>query len=533
MKTKILLITIMAAFALSFSAQAQRFGDDIVLHECNGAFWAKPKISVAGNGWIYVLMNKYGHSTENDETRIFRSKDGGATFQQVYFGTTPSDRKQGGRDLVVTGDNESNINIWYLYADNITATNETIIYLIKMDANGNGWTSAYSLNYSNTITKDVAISTNERSPEGIWSPFAIGFALTTYTVSENRGNVDYVYSTDGGTTFTKKWMYHKDGSQFGSVDISIGQALASSWWPFVGIVFEMDKDVSGKGNIGFIASVANGGSTTEVLQVNKKLSDLPRCKQPKIQWLCNNTLDEPHNFMIAYTDIYNDDDYDIIKIYPTVGYDLSHHTMDNLDYNYISASSDAYESYPDLSYDKNYNNYLLAYTEKDKITGEYKIVYKVQHYTKIDQGADSWSHIGDVSTVSTGDDLFFSPVVDIDLTRTQACLAFEYYNNGISPTVTKLLFDSEWSTLDVDEITVENKQFTVSPNPATDKITLRLPEEGVYSARIYNMIGTELATFRFAGTEFTRDITALPAGMYLIKLNTEKGKEFTAKFIVK
>lgn len=527
MKTKFLLISIMAAVALSFSAQAQRFGSDIVLHECNGDFWAKPKISVAGNGWIYVLMNKYGHPTENDETRIYRSTDGGLTFQQIASGTTPAGIRQGGRDLVVTGDNPSNIAIWYVLADNEEASQKTNVFLIKMDANGQNGNTVYSISYNNTRTNDVAISTNARSPEHVWSPFVIGFALTTYTISENRGNVDYIYSTDGGATFTKKWMYNKVGSEFGAIDLSIGQAKASVWYPFAGFVFEMDKG-AGKGNIGFIASWANGDFSTDALKVNNKYSSEIRCIHPKIQWLCNNTLDEPYNFMIAYTDIYSNDDYDIIKIYPTAGYNLSNHTLDNLRWSYIAGSYDKKEDSPDLSYDKNYNNYLLAYRER--VGNECKLVYKVQHYTKIDGGSDEWSYIGDISTTSTGYDWFYSPVVDIDLTRTQACFAFEYYNSSV---VTKLLADTEWSTSDVDEITIENKQFSVSPNPAIDKIMLRLAEEGVYSARIYNMLGTEVATFRFAGTEFTYDVTSIPAGIYLIKLSTDKGKELSAKFIVK
>ncbi len=528
MKTKFLLISIMAAVALSFSAQAQRFGRDIVLHECNGEFWAKPKISVADNGWIYVLMNKYGHSTENDETRIYRSKDGGVTFGQIYYGVTPEDWRQGGRDLVVTGDIPSDITIWYVFADNNSTTEKTIIRLAKMDADGGNWTNVHSETYEDAETKDVAISTNARSPEDEWAPFVIGFAATTHTISANRGNVDYFFSLDGGATFSKKWMYNKVGSEFGAIDLSIGQAKASAWYPFAGFVFEMDKG-AGKGNIGFIASSANGDFSTDALKVNNKYSSEVRCIHPKIQWLCNNTLDEPYNFMIAYTDIYSNDDYDIIKIYPTAGYNLSNHTLDNLSCRYIAGSYDKKEDSPDLSYDKNYNNYLLAYRER--VGNECKLVYKGQHYTKIDGGSDEWSYIGDISTTSTGYDWFYSPVVDIDLTRTQACFAFEYYNSSSS--VTKLLADTEWSTSDVDEITIENKQFSVSPNPAIDKIMLRLAEEGVYSARIYNMLGTEVATFRFAGTEFTYDVTSIPAGIYLIKLSTDKGKELSAKFIVK
>ncbi len=528
MKTKALLLSIMAAVALSFSAQAQKFGDDIVLHECSGDFWAKPKISVADNGWIYVLMNKYGHPDEKDETRFYRSTDGGLTFQQIASGTTPAGIRQGGRDLVVTGDDPSNIAIWYVLADNEEASQKTNVFLIKMDANGQNGNTVYSISYNNTRTNDVAISTNARSPEDEWSPFVIGFALTTHTLDVNRGNVDYIYSTNGGATFTKKWMYNKVGSEFGAIDLSIGQAKADKWYPIAGIVFEMDKDAYGEGNIGFIASSANGESTTEVLQVNTICSSEARCRQPKIQWLCNNTLDEPHNFMIAYTDIYND--YDIIKINPKPGYTLDAHTLDNLEYHYIASGGDKYEDYPDLSYDKNYNNYLLVYRELLTDHSESKLVYKVQHYTQIDGNASDWGHIGDVSTVSTGDDWFCSPVVDIDLTRTKACFAFEYYRET-SPFVTKLLFDSEWSTVDVEEIPTVSNGLSLMPNPACDKTVIKVEEIGSYIGSVYDLQGRKVMGFSFSGTEHDLELSGLPAGVYLVHLQSDAAK-YVSKVVV-
>ncbi len=526
MKTKFLLISIIAAVALSFSAQAQKFGDDIVIHECHGDFWAKPKISVADNGWIYVLMNKYGHPTEKDETRIFRSKDGGVTFGQIYYGVTPEDWRQGGRDLVVTGDIPSDITIWYVFADNNSTTEKTIIRLAKMDADGGNWTNVHSETYEDAETKDVAISTNARSPEDEWAPFVIGFAATTRTISVNRGNVNYSYSIDGGATFSKKWMYNKVGSEFGAIDLSIGQAKASAWYPFAGFVFEMDKG-AGKGNIGFIASSANGDFSTDALKVNNKYSSEVRCIHPKIQWLCNNTLDEPYNFMIAYTDIYSNDDYDIIKIYPTAGYNLSNHTLDNLSCRYIAGSSDKKEDSPDLSYDKNYNNYLLAYRER--VGNECKLVYKVQHYTKIDGGSDEWSYIGDISTTSTGYDWFYSPVVDIDLTRTQACFAFEYYNS--SSEVTKLLADTEWSTVGVEERPNMSNSLDLAPNPTHDKTVVKVEETGEYQGMVYDLHGRKVMEFSFSGTEHSLNVTGLPAGVYTVHLQSDAAN-YVSKVIV-
>jgi hypothetical protein len=95
-----------------------------------------------------------------------------------------------------------------------------------------------------------------------------------------------------------------------------------------------------------------------------------------------------------------------------------------------------------------------------------------------------------------------------------------------------LVFDAEWSTVGVEE-TVVDGELKVFPNPATDNITLRMNEEGTYLVRMYNMLGAEVTAFEFTGTEINHDISTLPAGMYLIKLNTDKGTEFNAKIIVK
>ena len=69
----------------------------------------------------------------------------------------------------------------------------------------------------------------------------------------------------------------------------------------------MDKD--SEKNIGFVAAKADGTSLTNVLQVNKKYSSTSEAIDPKIQWLCNNTLDERYNFMIVYSNLYGGNDW--------------------------------------------------------------------------------------------------------------------------------------------------------------------------------------------------------------------------------
>jgi len=522
MRQKIYFLLIILCI-LSFSAQAQRFGDDILLHECGSEYRIEPKISVADNGWIYVLMNKYSES--NAETRIYRSIDGGATFQQIMYQVIPSGNTQGGCDFVVTGNNESNIKIWYVYATNNTATGVAHVNLKRMDADGANATTVYNYTVESSVNHDVAISTNARSPNDSWLPFTIGFAASSNY--NDTGYIDYVFSINGGATFFRKVMYNKALSQFGSIDLSIGQATASLHYPNAGIVFEMDRE--SEKNIGFIASRADGLNSTTALQVNKLYSTVFETKQPAIQWLCNNTLDEPFNFVIAYSSFYNDygeEDWDVLRVFPKPSYNLNAHTLSNLGWSFVAGFSFAHDECADITYDKVNNNYLVVFSQNSGT--ESKLDYRMVSY--IDAvGDQEFPHVEFVSTNYVGTYEYYSPVIDIDPTRTQVCFAHELYGYN----TTQLLFDSEWSPVGVEEIVATNENLNIFPNPATDKITLRMREEGVYFVRMYNMFGAEVATFEYSGTTITYNVTNLPSGLYLVKLCSEKEKEFAAKFVVK
>ncbi|NLL27397.1 MAG: T9SS type A sorting domain-containing protein [Bacteroidales bacterium] len=513
LKKQFFLFLIGIMFCGIINAQTQKFNKDVVLHECDGGFSIKPEISVADNGWIYVLMNKYNHPSENDETRIYRSKDGGITFEQIWQKTNATDVKQGGRDFVVTGNDPSNITIWYVYADNDTQSGSTFVEILKMDADGNGETSKYNHDFLTTVTHDVAISTNARSPDNEWTPFTIGFAVSSNY--GEKGYIDYVSSKDGGATFTKKDMYSKDSSKFGYIDISIGQGLATAWRPVVGVVFEMDKD--SEENIGFIRAIADGEAVKNVLQVNKKYSATDKTKQPKIQWLCNNTLDELNNFMIVYSSL-KGEDWDLVKIYPSTNYNHSeNHTLDNLNWFLASSTSYCKEEYPDLAYDKKNNKYILVYRES--CNNAYTLKCKSQSYTEI--RASAWSNIGNISSTSTGKNFYYSPAVDVDPTRGKACFAFEHYIID-SLNITQLVFDSEWNT-NIEEHEIAKNAINVYPNPASNVLNM-ISENVNELITICDLSGKVVYSEQASEKQSSIDISNLSAGMYIVRIGDKATK---------
>lgn len=243
-KIKIIITFIITSLALSFSASAQKFGDDVIIYECIGSS-VKYNISVAGNGWIYVMMYESNYPYQYGQTRIYRSIDGGINFQQIFS----ENNNNVAFDFVVTGNTESDIAIWYVYAENRkTPSSNTTVYLYKMDANGGNKTQMFEEYSSRCVTHDVSISTNARSPEGDWEPFTIGFVWSRNRIKGwpdyetfDEGYIGYVYSINGGVDFTYKTLYRDVTSKFGKIDLSIGQALASAWWPIGALYLKWTK----------------------------------------------------------------------------------------------------------------------------------------------------------------------------------------------------------------------------------------------------------------------------------------------------
>ena len=71
-------------------------------------------------------------------------------------------------------------------------------------------------------------------------------------------------------------------------------------------------------------------------------------------------------------------------------------------------------------------------------------------------------------------------------------------------------------------------QLTVYPNPAIDNITLSYPA-GINHVAITNLAGATVLTDKYAGTKRALiDVSALPAGFYIVTIN---GSEASTRII--
>lgn len=89
------------------------------------------------------------------------------------------------------------------------------------------------------------------------------------------------------------------------------------------------------------------------------------------------------------------------------------------------------------------------------------------------------------------------------------------------------------STNSVQETDI-SAEVKLYPNPATDNIYLQLPNSSINSAKgfVYNVIGAQVMEFIITNHTENLDISSLPTGMYMLKVQTTGGRG-VKKFIKK
>ncbi len=93
-------------------------------------------------------------------------------------------------------------------------------------------------------------------------------------------------------------------------------------------------------------------------------------------------------------------------------------------------------------------------------------------------------------------------------------------------------FDLEGSSLTVFETNLfQNKDFIISPNPATSTINLYLPK-GFENAKlsVFDVLGKEIYKIELNSLNSTINITKWNSGVYLVRISTETESQ-TKRFV--
>ena len=533
-----LLVAVFAVAILCPLAKAQTIGgDDLKVIEFNNDIPVKSKTVVADNGWIYLMVHS-GFDTDNSNVKIFRSKDDGATYEKLRDWSPGGDNyRYQDFDITVTGKDESDIKVWSVELMNKPGTYESRVDVFCRDANLQNTVHPYHEDFSIVRLYDVAIATNYRAPSASGkggNPFALAFAYTGFNSTNTQSFVDYVYSLDGGQTFTKNLLFVQDGEEkIDKVDLSLGSTSATmghSTWPLMGVVFEMNKKV-GKSDIGFLSNfVDNSLNYKWTDPITVSVGNLSY--SPKIQMLLdedNNTIngEQCHNFMITYSNYDSGNlNWDIRYVRPKTSFKyIVGHTpaMGDMEEGLL-ISSPQDETNSGLGYDKGANHYLITYAQKEG-SGTNTLKYFWVNYNDIHTDFSSISKF--MYTSSTND--LYTPQVDISPTRGLVCWSWGEHMPGKRIVWT----DTEWNTSsDVEEVTMPQSIVQLAPNPAKDHIIISLATEGEYKATLHDTQGRTIATFAFSGKEYRLSLQDFAKGIYLLRILTPTGDSYNRRFVI-
>ena len=528
MKTKALLKFIVAVFAAAICSpqltQAQTMGGDDVLISSFSAMQpeGESRLAVADNGWIYVMAH-YKDGTDT-HVKIFRSVDGGATYQQLKHWYPEGGYQYADFDIVVTGKNASDIRVWSV--ELLVKDSDSKVVIFRRDADMANSARIYDETLPNVELYDVAMASNYRAPSPTGAggnPFALGIAVCGYNkaASPKHSFLDYIFSLDGGATFTKSRVYTQNGTrQIKDVDISIGSTTGDllNTWPIMGIVFAKDDYSS----VGFISNFVDNDpgfawSSPITLAASGNLS------RPRIQMMLDHDSENTiggkscHNFMIVY------ETQNTIKYaYPkeSFGY-LSEPSVDDLTVTTLVSNA----RYPALSYDKVGNHYLFTYaTEED---GVRKLKYQWAQYDNLHK-PDTWSTKYVYASEDNDNYYFTQPLVDIDPSKLKACWIWFIESQGGCD----LWGDTEWVHANgVEDIVMQEGSMKLYPNPAQEYAVISLPTAANCKAVVYDMQGRVVAEASFSGNEYRLNVQHLAKGTYMLKVVSDT-ERFVEKLIV-
>ncbi|KGN84839.1 TapA/TapC family T9SS-dependent outer membrane protein [Porphyromonas gulae] len=548
MKLKIALRLLLATFAVVLfsppaKAQMDIGGDDVLVKRMSfqsgnsdNIFY---KMAVADNGWIYVMLDLC--RAYPDGVSLYRSKDGGATYQKLgsLHTLAPYGSSVTYCDFTVTGKDEDDINVWTVMAthDLNGAIGDGFLLIHRHDADFKNTECVYKKDFPDHRLEGVAISSNYRAPSlyGFGGdPFALAVAVSGYG-NNQYSFLDYIFSLDGGVYFQQERIYTRPGERvINRVDLSLGStspSLGFNTWPLMGVVFEMNQNSDGF-DIGFISNFVDydpryAWSEPIIIEEDCGWTDFNPfgALSIEIQMMLDdnsdNTVDgkRSHNFLITYPGHY---------VHPKPSFDYyPGHTPTKKDLVVKHC-----KGIPALTYDKEGNRYLSTYQDNDLMKYRW-IKYDDIHYLY------GWSQPQAYAKDAKGK-VKRRPQVALNPTNGKACWVWHTGKNPYDetknppPMVANLCLwsDTEWvHALDVGDVLQKEGSMKLYPNPAKEYVLINLPKEGNHEAVLYDMQGRIVVEVSFSGKEYKLNVQHLSKGAYMLKVVADT-EYFVEKIIV-
>ena len=108
--------------------------------------------------------------------------------------------------------------------------------------------------------------------------------------------------------------------------------------------------------------------------------------------------------------------------------------------------------------------------------------------------------------------------------KNSALVYIDTIHNYINPRIMRVLQIGNWEALSVNEVRV-NDVFSISPNPATELVTITSKGGNINSVTIYDITGKLVSTESANVPTHSFNVNHLEQGIYLVLVSTSKGEQ--------
>ena len=491
-------------------------GTDKVIDPSNIDSQTDVRVATAVNGWIYAAYIR-ANGTTNAGIKVKRSKDNGQSWKNVCNVTLTNERFVSGLDIIVCGNDSASMVIYLMSVDHNLTIGKYTVFIKKYDGNtgallSNCYTEPNSYSYP---IIDCALTTDFLFPSIVSNPYSIGAIFSLR--SNPQDSMIFVYSTDGGNTFTRQLIDTTD-NYFGGVSIAYGKSLSQPNGKF--FVAYQKKDGANT-QIGGIRTAHTkdfpGSPFTVPFEIDTLVGSTTNvCSMPSIACQINNTDNDSSDLttVIMLERDFNGQHYN----QDVLGF-VNKNSKGNYweRFNVLTGSSSNAKQ-PNIIFDFVKNTFLATYW--DSTTGKMPLTYKDINFTNSNVWMNLLSQYNDTNTNIED----AKPHLSVNPLNGRTNIVWISGGKNVEGTA---YFDTNVSLVGMDEDMRLNNNLSCYPNPADNETNLSfiLSGSAAIAIEITDLSGrlitkTHQQIFQSGTNTISVNTEILPEGYYLVSLKS-------------
>ncbi len=528
---KILLFSALIFLAkISFcqgNGENPKFSGDVPIFQNSSLNERNVRLTVAFNGWIYAAFSS-PDVDNNKSIQIRYSKDNGVSWIPFYsYAVTGVNYSN--FDIVATGTDTSSLSLFLTASYSMNGDNTNAVFINKhKGTNPETFTNNYSLQTTGKIM-GIAIASDYQLPSSVSTPFSIG---VIYSMRGTMDSINYVVSTDGGTSFNYTYSIAQTSSYYRKVSLSYGRSTSASngrffaAWEQIGTY---DENSTGHIYTSRNQTYLNDAWIPQLNLDSLSSACIGLCKNPTIATQFND-IDNDSNSVSALVAFERDyegsgNDHDILGFYNMKASYENYWTR-------LDISNDTNNCIqPHISYDPAGNHFLAVYFDS---TAK-KLPYVVNGMNFNLTNPNTWLQIteqynDDTNMVAPWPRVQISPVFN---QTAHVWIAEDQNNFGIA------MFDAEYLHTGINEGPKSIfSNGVIYPNPVSEIATISFNVEtsSNVTMQIFDITGKIILDKEITDINVGKgiekiDVRAWNNGVYFFSISSNKEK-LTSRFVV-